>query len=208
MKLLVGIPLLLSVVSFVLTILALLAGHKEGFMEDYHVVLFNTSTLGHNFIQNLADGDFSASASSSSSSSTSTPTSTITSAASTSTSGFLGDIDPGGFFSSVEASATALVGSLESEAASILNDIGNDVADKLAQELGIEQFYSVHVMDLCQGYYEPNATSNGASLNITECSKPMNFCRLLLIARTPRSDNARGLGLTKPDQLLWMFPIS
>lgn len=175
MKFLVAIPLLLSAVSFVLTMLALLAGHKQGFMEDYHVVLFNTSTLGQNFIQNLAGGDFSAA---SASSSTATPT--ITSAASTSTSGILGGINPGGFFSSIEASATALAGSLESQAASILNDIGNDFADELAQKLGIEQFYSMHVMDLCQGYYEPNATSNGAAMNTTECTKPMDFCKYFL----------------------------
>lgn len=170
MKLLVGIPLLLSAVSFVLSMLALLAGHKKGFMEDYHVMMFNTSTLGQNFIENMASG-------SSSSSATATPT--ITSAASTST-GFLGGFNPGGKLSSIEASATALVGSVESEAASILNDIGNDIADKLSSELGIDQFYSVHVMDLCQGEFEPNATNPHATMNITECSKPMDFCKRFL----------------------------
>lgn len=168
MKLLVGIPLVLSAVSFVLSILALLAGYQKGFMEDYHVVMFNTSTLGQNFLENLASGN------SSSASATATPT--TTSASSTST-GLLGGLSPGGLFSSIEASATALAGSIESEAASILNDIGNDIADKLADELGIEQFYSLHVMDLCQGEFEPNATNPHATMNITECSKPMDFCK-------------------------------
>ncbi|KAF3759909.1 hypothetical protein M406DRAFT_297234 [Cryphonectria parasitica EP155] len=131
MKFTVAIPLVASIVSFVLTILALLAGSHKGFMEDYHVVMVNTSTLGQNFLANLADGSSS------------------------------------GLFSSIEASATAVIGSVESEAASILNDIGNDVADKLSKELGIEQFYSFHVLDLCQGDYAPNATASGAWLNIS-----------------------------------------
>ncbi|KAJ0305180.1 hypothetical protein COL5a_010217 [Colletotrichum fioriniae] len=44
------VPLVLSIVAFVLSFLALFAGHKEGFMEDYDVVRLNTSTLGHNLI--------------------------------------------------------------------------------------------------------------------------------------------------------------
>lgn len=173
MKVLVGIPLVLSSVSFVLSMLALLAGYKKGFMEDYHVVMFNTSTLGQNFLENMVSGD----------SSSATPTATTTSASSTST-GLLSGLNPGGIFSSIEASATALAGSLESEAASILNDIGNDIADKLADELGIDQFYSIHVMDLCQGEFEPNATSPHASLNITECSKPMDYCEYRVLRST------------------------
>lgn len=171
MKLIIGIPLVLSAVSFILSMLALFAGSREGFMEDYHVLMFNTSTLGQNFLENMASGRNSSSASA-----TATPTATITSAASTST-GFLDGFHPGGLFSSIEASATALAGSAESKAASILNDIGNDIADKLSDELGIEQFYSVHVMDLCQGEFEPNATSSHATMNITECSKAMDFCK-------------------------------
>jgi hypothetical protein len=149
-------------VSFVLTILALLAGHQKGFMEDYHVITFNTSTLGQNYLANLAKGGSSSTTTSAATTTTATPTSTTSK-------GLLGGI--GGMFSSIEASATAVIGSIESEAASILNDVGNDVADKLASELGIEQFYSVHVLDLCQGNYAPNATAENARLNLTSCTK-------------------------------------
>lgn len=199
MKLLVGIPLLLSSVSFILSMLALFAGYREGFMEDYHVLMFNTSTLGQNFLENLASGDSSASA-------TATATPTITSAASTST-GFLDGFNPGGLFSSIEASATALAGSVESKAASILNDIGNDIADKLADELGIEQFYSVHVMDLCQGEFEPNATSPHATMNITECSKPMDFCKSSagLCSVQALNDHCLAHLLTTETQPRWTF---
>ncbi|KUI73509.1 hypothetical protein VM1G_09089 [Cytospora mali] len=165
MKLTVGIPLVLSIAAFALALVALLAGKDPGMMEDYHIIVFNTSTLGHNYISSLS-GD----SSSSSTTTTATPTSTSDG----------GGI--GGFFSSLKASATAIVGSVESEAASILNDIGNDVADKLADELGIEQFYSLHVMDTCEGNYAPNATTSGAWANVTNCTTPMDFSSMNISA--------------------------
>lgn len=159
MKYTVGIPLIFSIVAFALALVALLAGKDPGMMEDYYIVVFNTSTLGQDYLQNRGSG------SSSSATTTATPTATSDS----------GGI--GGFFSGLAASATAAVGSVESQASSIFNDIGNDVADKLSHELGIEQFYSLHVTDTCQGNYAPNATASGASYNVTNCTAPMDFCK-------------------------------
>lgn len=159
MKATVAIPLLFSVVSFVLTLLALLAGQTKGFMEDYSVMMFNTSTLGQNFIENLGGlGGGSSTASSSTTSATPTPTDK----------GILGGIGDG--IGSIAASATSALGSRESEAVGILNDLGNDVADGLSSALGIEQFYSFHVTNLCQGDYAPNATASGSWLNTTACT--------------------------------------
>lgn len=176
MKFSVGLPLVFSMAAFALALVALLAGKEPGTLEEYHTVLFNTSTLGHDFITNLASGDDD-DASSTSATATPTPTSS--------------DDDGGGiggWFSSIRASATAVAGSLESEAAGILNDIGNDVADKLADELGIEQFYSLHVMNMCEGTYAPNATANNAWQNVTNCTTPMDFCKL---PRPPDASCAR-----------------
>jgi hypothetical protein len=58
-----------------------------------------------------------------------------------------------------------------------LDGIINDVADKLAKELGIKQWYSLHLMDLCEGTYTPNATEKGANLNVTECSNQTAMCK-------------------------------
>lgn len=158
MKFTAAIPLIFSMVSFVLTMLALFAGSKKGFMEDYHIIVFNTSTLGQNFVESMAKGD-----------SSSTATTASATATTTSSGGILGG-GIGGIISTIEASATAVVGSIESEAASILNDVGNDIADKLADDLGIDQFYTLHVMDLCQGDFAPNATSKNPSYNVTNCT--------------------------------------
>jgi hypothetical protein len=52
-----------------------------------------------------------------------------------------------------------------------LNDLINDAADEVADALNLTDFYSVHLMNYCKGFYEPNATQQGASENITFCSK-------------------------------------
>lgn len=39
MRFIIGIPILFSVAAFVLAMLALFAGNKPGFMEDYHIIM-------------------------------------------------------------------------------------------------------------------------------------------------------------------------
>lgn len=87
------------------------------------------------------------------------PTSTSSAGSSaTSTSSSIGS-----FFSSL---ADNITDSIEGE----LQDIENDIADKLASTLGIQQFYSLHLMDMCEGMFEPNATSKHPKKNVTKCS--------------------------------------
>ncbi len=39
MRFIIGIPIVFSLVGFVLSMLALLAGNKPGYMEDYHIIM-------------------------------------------------------------------------------------------------------------------------------------------------------------------------
>lgn len=61
------------------------------------------------------------------------------------------------------------------------NGVIGDVADKLAKELGIKQWYSLHLMDTCEGTYLPNATEKGANLNISTCSNQTAMCKHIYI---------------------------
>jgi len=121
--------------------LCLFAGHKPGFMEDYHIVSLNTSTLGHELID--------------------IPSATTTGSGSAPT--------------SIGSWLTGTVKNLTNEASDKieeeLNDIVGDIADKLAEELGIHQWYSLHLMNLCEGTYAPNATAKHAKKNVTKCTK-------------------------------------
>jgi hypothetical protein len=69
----------------------------------------------------------------------------------------------GGLFSSVWKNITDTIDGG-------LDDLRGDIADKLAAELGISQWYSVHLLDTCQGSYSPNATAPGAGYNVTNCT--------------------------------------
>ncbi|KAH8804946.1 actin cortical patch SUR7/pH-response regulator pali [Xylogone sp. PMI_703] len=120
------LPFACAVVAFILSMLCLFAGHKRGFMEDYHILTVNTSTLGHNLFNDTAS----------------------------SSSGIFGSL-----FSNI-------TNTIEND----LDGALDDLADKLSKELGIEQWYSLHLMDLCEGTYAPNATANRAKKNVTSCT--------------------------------------
>ncbi|KFY75281.1 hypothetical protein V499_04742 [Pseudogymnoascus sp. VKM F-103] len=50
------------------------------------------------------------------------------------------------------------------------NEIRGDVADKLAEKLGIHQWYNLHMTDMCMGTYTPRATDEGAKMNVSRCT--------------------------------------
>ncbi|GAW14394.1 hypothetical protein ANO14919_037960 [Xylariales sp. No.14919] len=61
-----------------------------------------------------------------------------------------------------------------------INNITNEVADKVTEELGISQWYSLHVMTLCEGMFSPNASDPGAWYNLTNCTAQKPGLRLNL----------------------------
>lgn len=102
----------------------------------------------------------------------------------------LGDIvgGLGNAANSLKNGATSVVGDVTSEAGSVatsavdkatsaLSDIENDVADKLAKSLGIKEFYSIHLVDLCDGSFEPNATDPHATFNVTNCTTAFDYSK-------------------------------
>ncbi|KAL2106397.1 hypothetical protein VUR80DRAFT_6780 [Thermomyces stellatus] len=98
-------------------------------MEDYHLIMLNTSGLGQDII-------------------------------------LAGDSMPackrGGILGKICESAT-------SKAGDVLEDlVEDDVAGNLAETLGIQQWYSLHVMTLCEGTFD----STGA-YNTTNCTEPL-----------------------------------
>lgn len=50
MRIVILLPFTLTIAGFVLSLLCIFAGNKPGFMEEYHIIAVNTSTLGHNLI--------------------------------------------------------------------------------------------------------------------------------------------------------------
>lgn len=133
-------PLLFTVGAFVLGMLALFAGSKAGFMEDYDIVTLNTSTLGYASVDD--------------------PSPTSSGAAPSATS----------FGSWLKGTAKNVTSQVKEEIEEEFDEIRNDIADKLADKLGIQQWYSFHLMDMCMGMFSPNATAHGATKNVSQCT--------------------------------------
>ncbi|CAG9937218.1 unnamed protein product [Clonostachys rosea f. rosea IK726] len=56
-RLIVLIPLILSIVGTILSALSLFAGHKQGFMEDYAIARLNVSRIGYDVIKSSSSNN-------------------------------------------------------------------------------------------------------------------------------------------------------
>jgi len=112
-------------------------------MEDYHIVTLNTSDIGANLIPTSTSGIL--------------PTSTGSS---------VGGIISGLSSLLPRAPEPGLGDDIEND----LGALADDVTDAIARELGIKEWYSLHLMDMCEGTYKPNATAKGAAKNVSRCS--------------------------------------
>lgn len=84
--------------------------------------------------------------------------------------------------SAVASAADAAKSGLEhlvDEARQELEKIEDDLADELYEKLGIQQFYSIHLTDLCYGNFTPNATTPGAGWGVVNCTQPLNWTQAL-----------------------------
>lgn len=201
----IAIPILASLASFILVLLALLAGSKPGYMEDYDIltasplcpytlstpqywiinidkspIKFNTSALGKNLLSNILDDD------------EPTPTQPADDDS-------ICDDLPS-FLGKPCGSVTSAAASLQSEIIDKIDDINNEIADKLADRLGIHQFYSLHVLSICDGEFEPNATAPDAGKNVTSCKNGLDGGEFHSFISTPcQCDHSRSTDTTKKD---------
>lgn len=149
-RLVVLIPLLLSVGVMILSALALFAGHKEGFMEDYAIARLNVSRIGYDI---LGGGD--------------------SNEANTEDNN---NDDDGSFWDDIKDTWDDAKETVVDE----INNLVGDYAGDLAETIGISEWYSLHVMDACEGNYKPNSTADDVSLNITDCTGSQAGCKSLL----------------------------
>lgn len=122
------IPVLCCTAALILSFLCLFAGHKKGFMENYHLITLNTSAIG----ETLLDGS---------------------------------------------SSSDSTIQNLLNEIPDSISDSINDRIGEVAERLGIEDFYSAHMLNYCYGQYTPAEAANATvseddiSKNVTGCSK-------------------------------------
>lgn len=122
-------PFLCALAAFVLALLAVLAGSRQDFLQNFDMLTLNTSRLGQlDFNSSSGDG---------------------------------------------------LLTSLQDALGDQAQDIVDGVVDDISQVLNIHDFYSLHLLDYCEGYYEPgpvmNETNGNPSKNTTRCTDPTPF---------------------------------
>jgi hypothetical protein len=170
LKAIAAVPLILAIVGFVLSMLCLFAGTKPNYMEDYHIVSLNTSGLGHDLLAKLDTTSVSSAINAPfvpEPCNQSNPAKKLACEARNKVAEETWNSDAGK--AAREKAAELLESATEG--------VGN-LIDKAAKELGIKQFYSLHLMNMCEGYYKPNASTPNAGTNVTECSNQTAMCKL------------------------------
>ncbi|KAH7303035.1 actin cortical patch SUR7/pH-response regulator pali, partial [Stachybotrys elegans] len=140
-------PLILSTTSAILCALCLSSGHSKGFLEDFAIVRLNTSTIGHSLL------DF------------------VSSHNNDENAGNTSNNDNNPLHSIGDA-----WGDVEQGASNAFDGLSNRVTDKAVDLLDIPEWYSLHVMTICEGLYGPDA-----GLNVTQCSDLTSNNRLDLV---------------------------
>ena len=153
-RLVLLVPLAFAIVSLVLSALCLFAGHEVGVLEDYAIIRLNTSGFGQDMFDFANDDNAQAEDNN--------------------------DDDDGGFLDGIGDIISDGRDSIEGALQDGLNDVTGGIADLLADELGISEWFSLHVMTYCEGQYRPNATAHNAGLNVTDCSNSSPNNRLNL----------------------------
>lgn len=103
---------------------------------------------------------------------------------------------------------SSLINNITNTIAGDLNNIIlNPLAESLASQLGLQDFYSAHLLDYCSGYFTPapipNATLSASDIhrNVTMCGNHTSMFTFDPRAALTESINNSGLGLD-PNQTL------
>lgn len=94
-----------------------------------------------------------------------------------------------GVVSTVESEASKVTSLVASAVSSVLSEvkdemekIEDELADKLADLLGIHEWYSIHLIDLCYGNFTPKTTAPNATMAVMNCTTPFDYSECLVSA--------------------------
>ena len=176
MRLTAMFPVLCAMIALILSFLCVFAGTNHDMMEQYDLFTLNTSRIGINYLEKQHN--------------TSTPS------AKNSTSG--------GIFGSFIHNVTTEIRNATTRLETEIDDDINNVLRSLARDIGLHDFYSVHVMDYCEGFFSPNGTSKR---NVTYCSDEKGQFSFNVTQALQRELNASHVNVTL-SQIHWPSAIS
>lgn len=175
---------LLAIASIVLTFLILFAGSKPNFLEDYAIVTVNTSLVPQ-MLFTLFGLTFSQ--------------------LNTSRIGSIND-------TSSSSSSNPLINLIHAGESAIEQDISS-LVNSVAKDVGLADFYSMHILDHCQGRFVPGPVPNATlplgkiKHNVTSCSNRTAFSTFDPTAELQATLNETHTGVTL-QQLGWPSQLS
>lgn len=87
--------------------------------------------------------------------------------------------ETGGFRNWLSDKADNITDKLSDKFDDLKDDLQDSAANRLAEALGIQEWYSLHLLDMCMGNYAPNVTEEGARKNATQCTEKKAMCMSL-----------------------------
>jgi len=173
MRLTAIFPVIALGITLILAFLCTFAGTDKDMLEHYDILTLNTSRIAVDLFNTTDDGD------TSSQTHSDNPFSN-----------FLGEVGD-----EIHNATTAAKEDIE--------DALNSAVQSFAKALGLKDFYSIHVLDHCEGFFHPNGTSQR---NVTYCSNSTSFPQFDPGETLQRQLNASGVDVNLSD-LHWPSAI-
>jgi hypothetical protein len=221
LRLFLGLPVIITAIALLLSVLCVYAGSKPGMMDNYAVFTLNTSRVGENVLRDINGAIKSVDIKFKRSESMDAPVAVITPAPTTMVTMAQRDIEVTNMASGIESafdSATSKVGSkatsaksqvaskassAQSAAKSAANsavgsaqkkviEIVNKAFRKSIEGLDLEDIYNVHISSSCIGTYE---YKDGKNYTSSDNSSRINELR-------PRIDSCEGHSAVNPFQIV------
>ncbi|KAK3390238.1 hypothetical protein B0H63DRAFT_446373 [Podospora didyma] len=173
-------PIGQSFFSFLFVALALTAGSSPGYMENVNLISFNMTLFGSNLISNPANipkidtnnckrapafgpiptPDLG-------------PVDDFANKAGDATKDGLDKVKDAGkqaceFGANTVNTATGAIDNLADKVVDAINNLVKGAA----KSVGIKEYYSIHLISLCQGNYDPDGLKKDSKINIVDCTKP------------------------------------
>ncbi|GAB1316653.1 hypothetical protein MFIFM68171_06863 [Madurella fahalii] len=170
------VPVTCSFLAFLSLAIALSSGMSENYLEELSIINFNTSVLGKNLIEvpdthgKTKDGCGKAER--------------AIDDGSDNASGLFGDVEGlfgrGGAEDTVYRAVDVIEDSCDEgagnsrSAARLPAESVDEAGGSVAEAIGIQEYYSLHIGVLCSGRYDPHFSETGAKPDIRECTQKLN----------------------------------
>ena len=171
MRLTAIFPVICIGIALILSFLALFAGTNHDMLETYDLLTLNTSRIGYDFFKTHLNPP--------------KPSATPSSS--------------GNVFDQLIHNATAKVDGVTAKIEEKVEQEIQENLDKayhsLARDLGLKDFYSIHIMDHCEGYFKDNTSAR----NVTYCSNSTGIADFNITDILQKGLNKTHAPVTLPD---------